>query len=587
MRAPRRACRVIPGTSRVEGGKPSTGPGHADIAYFSMEVGFDPGMPTYSGGLGMLAGDTIRSAADLKLPFVAVTLLHRHGYFFQRLDADGTQSEQPAEWAIGDFLSPVAESVEIVLAGRRVRITAWVGMVTGVTGHVVPVYFLDTDLQGNGDWDRTLTDNLYGGDARYRLAQEAVLGIGGIRLLRALGYSGLNRYHMNEGHSALLTLELLEEWRRSGSGEIRPEHIESVRKSCVFTTHTPVPAGHDQFDLGLVREMLGEAEPYRQSELFCHEGLLNMTFLAMNLSHYINGVAKRHGEISRHMFAHYSIDSITNGVHARTWVSPAFAELFDRHIPGWREDNFSLRYALGIPPEEIWWAHQAAKSALLQEVNRLTNAGMDVDILTLGFARRAAAYKRPALIFRDLEALQAIAEKHGGLQVIFAGKAHPRDAEGKAIIRELFRVKAALGPNIRLAYLENYDMELGRLLTSGTDVWLNTPEPPMEASGTSGMKAAMNGVPSLSIRDGWWLEGHIEGVTGWSIGPGMNGIGGPRNDGEDAATLYAKLGQAIYPLFNENRRGFIEIMRHSIALNASFFNTQRMVLQYLAKAWFH
>lgn len=568
-------------------GTPTLEAGQTGIAYFSMEVGFDPGMPTYSGGLGMLAGDTIRAAADLKLPFVAVTLLHRHGYFFQHLAPDGTQSEQPSEWVVGDFLTRVPVTAEIVLLGRTVRLTAWMGLVTGVTGHVLPVYFLDTDLEGNGEWERSLTNNLYGGDSRYRLAQEAVLGIGGIRMLRALGYSDLNRYHMNEGHSALLTLELLEEeLRKSGSGEILVAHIEAVRRRCVFTTHTPVPAGHDRFDLGLVGEMLGDGKPFRQSALFCHDGVMNLTFLAMNLSHYINGVAKRHGEISRHMFAKHSIDSITNGVHARTWVSPAFADLFDRHIPGWREDNFSLRYALGIPPEEIWWAHQAAKSALFQEVNRSTNAGLDLDVLTLGFARRATAYKRPALIFRDLEALKAIAEKHGGLQLIFAGKAHPHDQDGKEIIRDLFRVKDSLGPHIRMAYLENYDMELGKLITAGTDVWLNTPEPPMEASGTSGMKAAMNGVPSLSIRDGWWLEGHIEGVTGWSIGPGMNGVGGPRNDAEDAATLYTKLDQAIYPLFNENRRGFIEIMRHAIALNASFFNTQRMVLQYLANAWF-
>ncbi len=557
------------------------------VAYFSMEIGLDAGMPTYSGGLGVLAGDTLRSAADLKLSLAAVTLLHRHGYFFQRLAPDGSQSEQPAEWAINDYLTRLPETVEITLAGRSVRIAVWVGWVEGVTGHCLPVYFLDTDVEGNGEWERTLTHTLYGGDGRYRLGQEAVLGIGGVRMLRALGYSGLSRFHMNEGHSALLTLELLDEERkRAGRMDIQPGDLDSVRRRCVFTTHTPVPAGHDQFSLDLVSELLGQAEPFRQTTLFCHDGLLNMTFLAMNASHYINGVAKRHGEVSRHMFAQHTIDSITNGVHAASWTSPAFAGLYDRHIPGWREDNFSLRYALGIPPEEIWWAHQTAKTALLQEVNHLTNAGMDNDVLTLGFARRATAYKRPSLLFHDLPTLRALAAKHGGLQVIFAGKAHPKDQDGKDIIRNLFRLKDELGPCIRMAYLENYDLELGRLLTSGSDVWLNTPEPPMEASGTSGMKAAMNGVPSLSIRDGWWLEGHIEGVTGWSIGPGMNGIGGPRNDAEDAATLYAKLDQAIYPLYNNNRRGFLEIMRHAIALNASFFNTQRMVLQYVTKAWF-
>lgn len=568
-------------------GSASFPPAAALVAYFSMEVGLDPGVPTYSGGLGILAGDTLRSAADLKLGVVGVTLLHRHGYFFQRLGPDGTQTEQPAAWPINDFLTRLPDVVELGLEGRTVRVAAWVGWVAGVTGHTLPVYFLDTDVEGNGPWERTLTHFLYGGDSRYRLAQEAVLGIGGVRMLRRLGYSGLARFHMNEGHSALLTLELLDEERlRAGREDIAPADLDAVRRRCVFTTHTPVPAGHDQFPLELVRDLLGGGAPFRETATFCHEGLLNMTFLAMNASHYINGVAKRHGEISRHLFAQHAIDSITNGVHAATWVSPSFADLYDRRIPGWREDNFSLRYALGIPAEEIWWAHQAAKSSLLQEVNRLANAGMDKDVLTLGFARRATAYKRPALLFQDAEALGKLAAAHGGLQVIYAGKAHPKDAEGKAIIRELFRIKESLGPDIRMAYLENYDLELGKLMTSGADVWLNTPEPPMEASGTSGMKAAMNGVPSLSIRDGWWLEGHVEGVTGWSLGPGLNGINGPRNDAEDAGSLYAKLDKAIFPLYNSNRRGFLEVMRHAIALNGSFFNTQRMVLQYVAKAWF-
>jgi glycogen phosphorylase len=559
----------------------------AHVAYFSMEVGLDPGMPTYSGGLGVLAGDTLRSAADLKLNVVGVTLLHRHGYFFQRLDPDGTQREEPSAWPIHEFLTRLPDTAEISLAGKPVQIAAWAGWVAGVTGHTLPVYFLDTDVEGNGEWERTLTRQLYRGDTRYRLAQEAVLGIGGVRVLRLLGYSDLARFHMNEGHSALLTLELLDEERiRAGRQEIVPADLEAVRRRCVFTTHTPVPAGHDQFAPELVRELLGDGAPFRETATFSHDGLLNMTYLAMNASHYINGVAKRHGEISRHLFAQHAIDSITNGVHAATWVSPAFGELFDRRIPGWREDNFGLRYAIGIPPEEIWWAHRASKAALLQEVNRLTNAGMDNDVLTLGFARRATAYKRPALLFQDAEALKRLAAKHGGLQVVYAGKAHPQDADGKALIKDLFRIRESLGPDIRMAYLENYDLELGKLMTAGADVWLNTPEPPMEASGTSGMKAAMNGVPSLSVRDGWWLEGHIEGVTGWSVGPGMNGIDGPRNDAEDAATLYAKLDAVIFPLYNANRRGYLEVMRHAIALNASFFNTQRMVLQYVAKAWF-
>lgn len=568
-------------------GEASVAPAATTVAYFSMEIGLDPGMPTYSGGLGVLAGDTLRSAADLKLAMVGVTLLHRKGYFFQHLDADGTQREQPVAWAVDDFLTLLPGLVELPLAGGKVAIRAWRGIVRGVTGHSIPVYFLDTDAPMNGPWECSLTSALYGGDVRYRLGQEAVLGIGGVKMLRSLGYAAIERFHMNEGHSSLLALELLEEsMRAAGRTEILPADFDVLHKRCVFTTHTPVPAGHDQFGLELAAGVLGNPEIERHKEFFCHEGLLNMTFLAMNASHFINGVAKRHGEVSSHMFAKYAIHSITNGVHAATWTSPAFQSLFNTHIPGWKEDNFSLRNAIAIPPEEIWWAHQTAKSALLQEVNRLTNAGMDTDILTLGFARRATAYKRPGLVFHDIRALREIAGKHGGLQLLFAGKAHPRDEEGKAIIRALFKVRESLGDSIRMVYLDNYDMGLGRQMVAGVDVWLNTPEPPMEASGTSGMKAAMNGVPSLSINDGWWLEGHIEGVTGWSIGNGLNVVGGPRDDAEDAASLYHKLDAAIFPLFNANRRGYIDVMRQAIAFNGSYFNTQRMVLQYVANAYF-
>ena len=551
-----------------------------------MEIGLDPAMPTYSGGLGVLAGDTLRSAADLKLPMVAVTLLHRRGYFLQKLGRDGGQDEEPMPWPIQDFLEPMPQRVFLNLEGRQVMVRAWRKIIAGIKGSTVPVYLLDTAIEENGEWDRSLTDTLYGGDARYRLAQEAVLGIGGVRMLRALGYSGINRYHMNEGHSSLLVLELLEEERlRHGRREVLPEDISSVHHQCVFTTHTPVPAGHDQFPMELVHSLLGDGQVFRLTELFCCEGRLNMTYLAMNASHYINGVAKRHGEVARHMFAKYTIESITNGVHAVTWAAPPFKALFDRNIPGWKEDNFSLRYAAGIPRDEIWRAHQEAKDALIREVNRRTGSGMDANAFTLGFARRATAYKRPSLLFRDREALRALAAE-GGLQLIFAGKAHPMDREGKDLIRELYGFREALGDGIRMAYLENYDMDLGRLMTSGADLWLNTPLPPLEASGTSGMKAALNGVPSLSILDGWWLEGHIEGVTGWSIGNGANGHDEPRDDAKDAVSLYEKLGEVILPLFRRNRQGYVDIMRQAIALNGSFFNTQRMVQQYVVNAYY-
>jgi starch phosphorylase len=568
-------------------GKASTLPDAVEVAYFSMEIGLDPAIPTYGGGLGMLAGDTIRSAADLKLPMVAISLLHRSGYFYQKLGADGSQTELPVNWPVDDFLTPLPATVNIELTGEQVQVRAWQGVVAGVSGFSVPVLLLDTDLDGNGAWARSLSQFLYGGDSRYRLGQEAVLGIGGIRMLRALGYSRLIRFHMNEGHSSLLILALLEEQRiLHGRKEILPEDILTVHHQCVFTTHTPVPAGHDKFPMDLVRAVLGNGPAFERTDLFCHEGLLNTTYLAMNASHYINGVSKRHSEISHHMFAKHTVESITNGVHARTWTSPPFRAVFDKWIPGWKEDNFSLRYAINVPREEIWQAHQDAKAALLKEINRRTNAGMDADVFTLGFARRATVYKRPTLLFADIQSLEGIAERAGGIQLAFAGKAHPMDGEGKALIRELFRIKDSLAGSIRMVYLDNYDMDLAKLMTAGVDVWLNTPQPPEEASGTSGMKAALNGVPSLSIRDGWWLEGHIEGVTGWAIGDAILETGQSRSGVEEAASLYHKLEKSVLSLFLGDRNGFIDVMRHAIAINGSFFNTQRMLQQYVVNAYF-
>jgi starch phosphorylase len=452
---------------------------------------------------------------------------------------------------------------------------------------VVPVYLLDTNLPENSEWDRTLTHFLYGGDSHYRLCQEVILGTGGVRMLRALGYADLERYHMNEGHAALLTLELLREQReQAGRSDILPGDLEAVRKRCAFTTHTPVAAGHDQFALDLVDQVMGSREACGINDPICHQERLNMTYLALSLSHYVNGVAKKHGEVSRHMFAGYHIDSITNGVHAATWTTPELQTLFDRYIPGWREDNFSLRYALSIPDREVVEAHKLVKRRLVEDVNRQTNAGMDVDVLTIGFARRATGYKRPDLLLTDADRLRDIVRRAGPLQVVYAGKAHPRDQRGKEIIQHIFRLKEAVHPEVKLAYLANYDMQLARRMTAGVDVWLNTPEPPMEASGTSGMKAALNGVPSLSILDGWWIEGCIEGVTGWAIGEDRRlGDTAPASH-NDADCLYEKLEQAVLPAFYQDHHRFVEIMRHAIALNGSFFNTQRMVQQYVLKAYY-
>jgi starch phosphorylase len=476
----------------------------------------------------------------------------------------------------------------VTIEGRTVHLRAWLYEVRGLGGFTVPVILLDADLPENSEWDRTLTHFLYGGDGYYRLCQEVILGIGGVRMLRALGHHSLPRFHMNEGHAALLALELLDERARWHQRDcFNDEDVAAIRPQCVFTTHTPVPAGHDQFPLDLVGRVLGRGEMFEMKDVFCCEGRLNMTYLALNLSHFINGVAKKHAKVTQMMFAKYKIDDITNGVHAATWTSAPFQALFDRHIPGWKMDNASLRHALNIPSGEIWDAHQQAKRLLLERVNRETHAGMDEDVMTLGFARRAAAYKRGDLLVKDLDRLKRLAAKAGKLQVIYAGKAHPRDPRGKEIIQRMVQLKEMLGPDLKLVYLQNYDIDLAKIITAGVDVWLNTPQPPLEASGTSGMKAALNGVPSLSVLDGWWIEGYVEGKTGWSIGgTSVADQHGGDQAKCDAESLYDDLEQSVLPIFLHGREQFIDMMRHCIALNGSFFNTQRMVWQYVMKAYF-
>ena len=558
------------------------------IAYFSMEVALDPAMPTYAGGLGVLAGDTIRSAADLEVPMVAVSLLYRHGVLKQHIDTSGWQHAEPCAWDVAAFVRELPTRVSVEIEGRTVHLRAWEFFVKGVGGFRVPVFLLDSDLPENMEWDRALTHVLYGGDAHYRICQEVILGIGGVRLLKALGFKNLQRFHMNEGHAALLGLELLDESAKAaGRQTFNREDVEAVRHRCVFTTHTPVAAGHDRFPAELVNRVLRRPELFEHQDVFCCEGLLNMTFLALNLSHYVNGVAKKHAEVSRLMFAPYKIDAITNGVHAATWVSGPMGKVFDQHISGWQADNFSLRFAHSISRGEIWTAHSEAKRQLLEYVKAKTGTVLDENVLTIGFARRATAYKRANLIFHDTERLKAICRNVGKLQLIFSGKAHANDPDGKSQIQQILQTRDLLKNDVAIVYLTDYDMSVAKLMTAGVDVWLNTPQPPLEASGTSGMKAALNGVPSLSVLDGWWIEGCIEGETGWSIGERHeNGNGNGERSAKDAAALYDKLEHEVLPLFYTNRDGFTDVMRHAISLNGSFFNTQRMIQQYVVKAYF-
>lgn len=554
------------------------------VAYFSMEICLEQAIPTYSGGLGVLAGDTLRSMADLGVPVAAVTLLHRKGYFTQHLDESGQQSEQPVVWNPEEVLDKVEARATVSIEGREVAVAAWKYSVRGFTGHVVPVYLLDTRLPENTEWDQSLTDTLYGGDDHYRLCQEIVLGMAGAAIVKQLGCDTDTIFHLNEGHSALLTLQLLEQQLNGRQYfDLEDADYEAVRSRCIFTTHTPVPAGHDKFPLEMVRAVLGDNRVAILERCGgVYEGMLNMTHLALHLTRFVNGVAMRHGEVSRGMFPDYPINSITNGVHATTWTGPEFSALFDRRIPEWRRDNLYLRYAVSIPLQEIRDAHLASKLALLNEVERRTGERLDPAVMTIGFARRATPYKRADLIFSDLDRLVSIARSVGRIQIVYGGKAHPHDDGGKELIRRIFSARAQLGDLVKVVYVENYEMAFAAKMVAGVDLWLNNPMKPLEASGTSGMKAALNGVPSFSVLDGWWVEGHIEGVTGWSIG-----APDPAADpARDVTDLYIKLERVILPLFYGLPFAYAEVMRSSIALNGSFFNTQRMVGQYVHNAYF-
>jgi len=557
------------------------------IAYFSMEIGLRDDIPTYSGGLGILAGDTVKSASDLNLPFVAVTLISRKGYFRQEIDSAGRQIEHPAVWEPSKLLQKAAEKISIPLEGRTVSIQAWVYFVTSPRNEIgVPVIYLDTDLPENNTEDRELTNHLYGGGDSYRLKQEVILGIGGVRMLRKLGFK-IKKYHMNEGHAAFLTLELLHKFKRdieSVWDESQIWDTETVKDLCVFTTHTPLAAGHDKFSYDLYNKILGDYFPEKILKKLAGEDKINMTLLGFNLSKYVNGVAKKHGEVSKNMFPGYHIYAITNGVHSYTWTCESMKKLFDRYLPGWaNEPEIFVRVGV-IPDEELWRAHMEAKRKLIDYVNSISDARMEYDVLTIGFARRATAYKRADLLFTDIKRLEKIGQ--GKIQIIYAGKAHPKDAVGKQLIEKIISYSRQLRPAIKITFIQNYNMETALKLVSGVDIWLNTPLRPLEASGTSGMKAAHNGVMNFSVLDGWWIEGHIEGFTGWSIGPAPTEIKPDNNMNRiDAEDLYDKLEKLIIPLYYNDRKQWIRMMQNAIGKNAYYFNSHRMMRRYVTEAY--
>jgi len=416
-----------------------------------------------------------------------------------------------------------------------------------------------------------------------------VLGVGGARLLHALDFK-VRQYHMNEGHSALLTLELLHR-HAYAVDDLRPGEaaydIPAVRELCNFTTHTPVAAGQDKFPYELVYRLLDDFVDRKTVHSLAGGDGLNMTRLAMNMREYVNGVAKRHAEVSRKMFPGYHVRAITNGVHPHTWTSIPFRKLYDAHLPGWcYEPEQLVRADCCIPKTEVWQAHTEAKADLIELVRERCGTTLDAALPILGFARRMTAYKRPDLLFQDVERLRGIARRRP-FQIVLAGKAHPRDEAGKALIRKLYEHMRQLGGEIPLVFLPDYDMEVALKLVSGADVWLNTPLKPFEASGTSGMKAAFNGVPNLSVLDGWWIESCIEGVTGCAIGDSCDNEADSCDivNGSDADSLYRKLDEVVLPLYHEDRDGWISVMQGAISKNASIFNSHHMMRRYAADAY--
>ena len=539
------------------------------VGYFTAEIGLWSELHTYSGGLGVLAGDHVKSAADANIPLVGVTLLYRKGYGRQHLDGDGIQTETYRDLDPAQHLQDTGMDISLPLDGGELWAKVWRADITGVSGHVVPVYFLDTFHPKNTEKHLDLGLTLYGGDDWVRIRQEYLLGVGGLRLLDKLGHD-VDGLHLNEGHCTFALLEML------GKGWTR----EQLAKRVLLTTHTPVPAGHDRFEWGAVEEVLGDLLPSDAKQLVIDAGdpeegrRISMSHLAVALSGPVNAVSNLNAWVASSMFADHHIAPITNGVHHLTWTSPMMAELFDEQLPGWREDPTKLAHAGKIPTEELVESRGIARKVLRELVQTSTGVRLDKNRLTIGFARRFATYKRANLVFSDLERLREIGA--GKIQFVFSGKAHPRDEGGKALIKSIFDSAKDLEQDIPVAFLEDYSMATGLAMTGGVDIWLNNPIRPMEASGTSGMKAAMNGVPNCSILDGWWPEGCEHGVNGWAIGEADD----ERDDVRDAQNVLDVIENEVLPAWNEGDEKWCEIMRASIATSARFTGA-RMISDYL------
>lgn len=537
------------------------------VAYFSLEMMLESDIPTYAGGLGVLAADILRSCADKSISAIGVSIVYSGDVFSQSIHDDGTQTFTKQEWQKLDQLTKLPNIVEIKIAGEKVMVGCWRYDITGLSGYTVPVYLLDTNLIGNPSWIRDITKSLYGsGD--YRICQELTLAFGGIAMLHSLGIKEIKTYHLNEGHCAFVPLALM------------PEHNyqdEDVKKLCVFTTHTPIPEGHDHFSYEHAYHFAGDYLPWHIKKI-AGDNELSMSRLALNLSRQHFAVSRLHRDTTQKMFPEFKIDYVTNGVHHRNWVHNHFQDLYNKYLPDWLDNPTLLSSSFNIPSSDLWAAHIECKNKLINYVNRHLLADhppFDTDALTISLARRPVAYKRPLLIYRDLERLARIGQ--GRLQIIQCGKSHFEDNVSQEFVRKIIEASHSLKDKIKICYLENYSPKIARMLVSGSEVWLNTPQKPLEASGTSGMKAAMNGVLNFSVPDGWWIEGFEKfPLSGWNIGNQKS----PSDDEFDSNSLYTTLESEIIPLYYNHRPEWIGRMFNAIKLG-SYFSTHRVIEEYL------
>ena len=534
------------------------------VAYLSMEIALDNNIKTYAGGLGVLAGDLLKSAATRKFPMIGITLISNQGYFKQKISKSGIQSELVDTDYDFSLLKKLDVETIVNIGNDKVRVGVWQYLIKGGDGFSVPVYFLDTNISGNKSIYKKLSTKLYGGDLTMRLRQEIILGRGGVKILKSLGYNNIKKYHLNEGHGAFTTIELF----NNSLAKTIDDKIRDVKKQCVFTTHTPIQTIFDEFPVELLKANQIDF-PFNLPKIIKDERI-NTLDLAMYFSGYINGVAKTHQKFLNNVFPKYNIQVITNGINSVFWAAPEFKKLYDKFIPGWRNNSSLLKTVNKFSTEDIWRAHQKAKRRLLNYIKKEEKISWRDDILTICFARRFTQYKQPLLLFADVDRLLEILENGGRAQIILAGKAHFRDLTGQESIKRLYGIKKKY-PQLNIIFLQNYDLDLAQLLVAGSDLWLNNPQVPQEACGTSGMKAAHNGVPQISTLDGWWPEGYKKNKTGWAI--------------TNANDLYEKLKKEILPIYYKDQKKWREIMKNVISLNASYFNSDRALGQYIKQAY--